>query len=197
VLALLAVSALTPAEPITKENWAGKIEYPAKAKRQRSEGVTYFDLLISPDGKPTSCRTTKSSGSDELDQTTCAVALKQAKFRPARDEKGEPTHMLLRGHFAWTLGSQLSVTTQSYLVVEVNTLPDGATLLPVTVLVKTDESGKVTHCSPQAAEGKRSNFETIACTQATSAFRSVVTDGLDKPVTAIQALKVIFQKSTS
>lgn len=196
MFALLAASALIPAEPLTKENWAGKIQYPLKAKRQRSEGVTYFDLLISPDGEPTSCRATKSSGFDELDQTTCAVALKQAKFQPARDDRGEPTHMLLRGHFAWTLGSQLSVTTQSYLVVEVNTLPDGASLLPVTVLIKTDESGKVTQCSPQEAQGKTSNFEAIACTQATSAFRSIVKDGAGKPVTAIQALKVIFQKST-
>jgi len=71
--------------------WASDNDYPTRALQLGQEGVTGFHLSIGNDGKVTSCEITKSSGSPELDKTTCDLMRRRARFTPATDGDGNPT----------------------------------------------------------------------------------------------------------
>ena len=74
-------------------------DYPIR--KQDKEGTTRFELIVGPDGKPTSCTTTVSSGHPVLDQTACNAFVKRAKFSPAKDEAGNPTTGRYKGSVTW------------------------------------------------------------------------------------------------
>ena len=48
-------------------------------------------VSIGTDGKVTNCEVTRSSGSPELDKTTCDLMRRRARFTPATDGDGNPT----------------------------------------------------------------------------------------------------------
>ena len=65
-------------------------DYPAEAVRNRWQGTVVVDLTISRDGSPTACRIVQSSGHKVLDDATCDLIMRRAKFVPARDMNGNP-----------------------------------------------------------------------------------------------------------
>jgi protein TonB len=71
--------------------WASDNDYPTRALQLGQEGVTGFHLSVGSDGKVTNCEITKSSGSPELDKTTCDLMRRRARFSPATDGDGNPT----------------------------------------------------------------------------------------------------------
>jgi protein TonB len=71
-------------------NWANTNDYPTRALREEKEGVTRFRVTISAEGRVTSCDVTGSSGSPELDSTTCSLITRRGRFNPAMDN-GSPT----------------------------------------------------------------------------------------------------------
>ena len=66
-------------------------------------GKAKFRLEIAADGRVTSCTITGSSGYLALDQATCALVSRRAKFQPARGNDGEP----VAGSYANTIDWQL------------------------------------------------------------------------------------------
>ncbi|KUR73595.1 hypothetical protein AQZ52_01075 [Novosphingobium fuchskuhlense] len=70
--------------------WVSPSDYPSSALHRGQQGVTGFELTISPDGRVRDCRITRSSGSADLDAATCARVSERARFNPARDEHGNP-----------------------------------------------------------------------------------------------------------
>lgn len=71
--------------------WASDNDYPTRALQLGQEGVTGFHLSVGTDGKVANCEITKSSGSAELDKTTCDLMRRRARFTPASDGDGNPT----------------------------------------------------------------------------------------------------------
>jgi periplasmic protein TonB len=71
-------------------NWANSNDYPSRALREEKEGVTRFRVTVSADGRVTSCDVTGSSGSPELDSTTCSLITRRGRFNPAMED-GSPT----------------------------------------------------------------------------------------------------------
>lgn len=71
-------------------NWANSNDYPSRALREEKEGVTRFRVSVSADGRVTSCDVTGSSGSPELDSTTCSLITRRGRFNPAMED-GSPT----------------------------------------------------------------------------------------------------------
>ena len=71
-------------------DWASDNDYPSRALQLSQEGTTGFHLSLGSDGKVTSCEITKSSGSPELDKTTCDLMRRRARFTPAMDGDGNP-----------------------------------------------------------------------------------------------------------
>lgn len=84
----------TPKNPEPRGNpgrWATPNDYPSRALREEREGVASFTVTVDTDGRVTSCRITRSSGHDDLDEATCKNIERRARFRPATDGNGQET----------------------------------------------------------------------------------------------------------
>jgi TonB family protein len=78
-------------------------DYPAAAIRAGEQGQTGYRLTVGTNGRVTGCTITSSSGSAVLDSTTCRILRARARFRPARDSKGEPVEGSYRGALKYSL----------------------------------------------------------------------------------------------
>lgn len=65
-------------------------DYPSAAQRNNEEGVTAIAYDIGVDGRISNCRVTSSSGSATLDETTCTLSTRRARYKPAQDAAGNP-----------------------------------------------------------------------------------------------------------
>jgi protein TonB len=89
MLWLILASAAAPPPPPAKPLLSYE-DYPAEALRNHWEGKVIADLTISPEGKVSACKIVKSSGHQILDDATCNIMIKRARFAPARDSNGNP-----------------------------------------------------------------------------------------------------------
>jgi len=68
--------------------------------------VVGIDVTVGMDGRVSACSVTASSGSDVLDQATCRLYARRARFQSALDDDGKATV----GHYAdrirWTIPQQ-------------------------------------------------------------------------------------------
>ena len=71
--------------------WVITDDYPAAALRANLQGITAFRLTVGADGRVLACRITQSSGSAELDETTCQLIAQRAVFDAATNSKGVAT----------------------------------------------------------------------------------------------------------
>jgi protein TonB len=65
-------------------------DYPAAAMDSGAEGTSRARLDIGSDGRVTNCTIVQSAGNRALDQATCSVLKRRARFTPARDGTGNP-----------------------------------------------------------------------------------------------------------
>lgn len=83
--------------------WLTNDDYrPAWARRELT-GTARFRLDIAASGKVTNCSITGSTGHAELDQATCALVTKRARFEPARGGNGEPVSGSYESSVRWVL----------------------------------------------------------------------------------------------
>jgi protein TonB len=66
-------------------------DYPASAQAAGAEGTAQAELTIGPTGAVVGCNLIRSTGNSALDQATCNILRRRAKFTPARDSNGNPT----------------------------------------------------------------------------------------------------------
>jgi protein TonB len=66
-------------------------DYPASAQAAGAEGTAQAELTIGTDGRVVSCNLIRSTGNSALDEATCNILRRRAKFTPARDSNGNPT----------------------------------------------------------------------------------------------------------
>jgi protein TonB len=78
-------------------------DYPPSALRAGEQGTTGFRLDVGTDGRVTNCTVTSSSGSSALDQATCRLLQRRARFTPARDSNGQPTTDQNSGRITWRI----------------------------------------------------------------------------------------------
>ncbi|MGJ3626441.1 energy transducer TonB [Sphingomonas sp. MMS24-JH45] len=83
--------------------WFGTDDYPPSAIRAEEEGTVAVALGIGGDSRVTSCRVTASSGSSALDQVTCRLYQKRARFTPARDAGGATIAASYSDRVVWRL----------------------------------------------------------------------------------------------
>jgi periplasmic protein TonB len=80
-------------------------DYPAAALRAGQQGAVGFALDVGPDGRVSGCTITRSSGSSELDSTTCRLIRSRARFTPALDSAGLTVSDEVHGRINWVLPS--------------------------------------------------------------------------------------------
>jgi len=75
----------------TQEDLMTVDDYPPAARRAEVDGTVTARLTVTAIGYPSACAVIASSGSEILDQTTCDIYQRRARFEPALDAKGRPT----------------------------------------------------------------------------------------------------------
>lgn len=70
------------------QRWVTTDDYRSNWIRQEMTGRARFRLEIAADGRVTNCAITASSGHSALDNATCALVSKRARFQPARGSDG-------------------------------------------------------------------------------------------------------------
>ena len=139
----LISGAVVAATPATPQPWFEFKDYPMKAFEQNAEGVARFELLIAPDGHVAGCKIISSSGNAELDKTSCFLATKRAKFRPARSDDGRSVWGTYRTQALWALPEhRLIAPPAPDLEVSLNALPEGTKQPPAVKLAySVDQKG--------------------------------------------------------
>jgi TonB family protein len=87
----------------TVAQWLRGAEYPRAAWYRRKSGEVWADVGIDPDGMPSSCFVSQSSGSVDLDDGTCRLLKERARFLPARDAFNNHVVSAYRVGVVWTL----------------------------------------------------------------------------------------------
>ncbi|MES2444630.1 MAG: energy transducer TonB [Pseudomonadota bacterium] len=95
-----AASGTAPAPP---RSWRTNDPYPPAALRDREEGIVEFTLDIDAGGCPVGCHITKSSGHKTLDDATCPMLVRRARFSPAEDGAGTPIASTFSSKFRWQI----------------------------------------------------------------------------------------------
>jgi len=100
-------SMASPATPRGRpQDWVTTEDYPSSAMREGVQGVTGYRLEIGPDGKVTGCQITASSGSGILDDTTCKLLARRARFNPAKDASGAGMAASYSGRVRWQIPNE-------------------------------------------------------------------------------------------
>ena len=85
---------------------AGRIrnrDYPSDAAARGMEGTVSVEYFILPDGHPSECKITHSSGSASLDQTTCRLITERFRYRPSFDASGRAVRSIMVADHIWVL----------------------------------------------------------------------------------------------
>jgi protein TonB len=94
----------------TKVRWlSGTIDpddYPENAFRRRIMGIVHLRFTVAPSGRVSDCTVTRSSGSDELDRTTCRLIVRRFRYRPATNGEGRPIPATIRGQHEWAMSDE-------------------------------------------------------------------------------------------
>lgn len=198
-IAAMMLNAVIAAGPATPLPWYTFDDYPMKAFEREWQGTAAMTLLIGTDGRPHSCTIDKSSGYDILDRQTCWVALKKARFTPARGPDGTPAYGVYRSQVRWSRPDRDFVQLEPGpdLEVSVAALPDGRTS-PVAVKLAyfVDTAGKPSNCAP-LTESQRQPKALIdaACSQLFTKVASTPVAASGQTVPTVRTAAVLFTVS--
>lgn len=83
--------------------WVTNEDYPDAALRAEEQGRTGLRIEVGPDGRPTGCTVTASSGSASLDAAACKLLMRRARFTPGKDANGDPVGGAYANSFNWRI----------------------------------------------------------------------------------------------
>ena len=83
-------------------SWVPQSAYPRGPLRDGISGTVGFTLSVGPDGRPTNCSVTSSSGNGELDAAACSNLMKRAKFSP-KMENGQAVASTYSNRVRWEI----------------------------------------------------------------------------------------------
>ena len=142
------------------------------ASGSEGEGVTRFELIISPEGAVVGCDVTQSSGFTVLDRLTCALLSDRGHFRPARDQHGQAIASTWRNLVRWIKPEHAEQIVPppppTDLDLVVNRLPAGATSpARVELLTVAGPNGALEACTGKMEKGSEA-LTKVACAQLTN-----------------------------
>lgn len=83
--------------------WFPADAYPPEARNAGQEGRTVFLVKIDAQGRILECDIVQSSGSAQLDNTTCDLVVTHGRFQPAKGEDGKPVPGMWQSAMRWQL----------------------------------------------------------------------------------------------
>lgn len=84
--------------------WISSSDYPPAALREQREGHVRYKLTINPPGRVIDCQIVASSGHADLDERTCLLLYRRARFV---EEKGFGGPRFFEGALAWETPKQM------------------------------------------------------------------------------------------
>jgi protein TonB len=79
-------------------------DYPRAAKEAMIQGTVSVRYTVAETGRVTDCMVTRSSGNAELDETTCRLVKERFRYRPSKDEQGNPVESIIVENHSWVIG---------------------------------------------------------------------------------------------
>lgn len=76
-------------------------DYPRDAAEAGIGGTVSVRYTVGVDGRVTACKVARSSGSAELDETTCRLIRQRFRFDPSRDARGRPVPSIVVESHSW------------------------------------------------------------------------------------------------
>ena len=145
--------------------WFAPGDYPAAALRNGEEGAVDYAIDVDADGCVTGCTVTHSSGHRTLDDVTCAILMRRARFSSAaRDAAGNRVASSFRHYRWWILPDPIPpgttapaprglpgawVTNDDYPPAALRAEQSGDVIFRLDL----DEAGRVTNCTIRASSG--------------------------------------------
>ncbi len=86
-----------------RNRWISADDYPPSAIRAEQEGTVTISARVGADGKLAECAVIKSSGHSALDDATCRLYLRRARYDPALDGAGVPIASTVTDRIRWRL----------------------------------------------------------------------------------------------
>jgi periplasmic protein TonB len=83
--------------------WFSTDDYPARALREEAEGTVGISWEINEQGRAENCRVTQSSGNADLDEASCRVLMRKARYTPALDQNGNPMRTTSSRRVSWKM----------------------------------------------------------------------------------------------
>lgn len=84
-------------------SWVTEADYRSSWINREMIGTARFRLQLTAEGKVQTCTVTGSSGYPELDQATCDLVSRRARFDPAKDDTGAPVSGTYSSSVKWQL----------------------------------------------------------------------------------------------
>lgn len=145
-------------------------DYPNAALRSGQQGMVWVELSIDAAGKPVFCEIVHSSGFSALDDKSCFILMKRARFAPARDAAGQPIASLYRSRMDWRIDPSAQIDGLPAIVDKtftVNRLPASVKgQLFVLVRQVVAANGQVESCAVEKGSGQDA-IDRLACPAAT------------------------------
>ncbi len=88
--------------PRNPGRWIVSTDYPKMAMLMQETGSTGFRLTVGKDGRVTGCKITQSSGFARLDELTCTLITRRARFDPGL-RRGEPVEGTYSNRVRWII----------------------------------------------------------------------------------------------
>lgn len=93
-----------PVPPVARNGkWVTDNDYRTSWITRRWEGTVGIRLTVGTDGKVRECAVTQSSGHDALDDATCALVTKRARFDPGKNDRGETANGTFSSAVRWQI----------------------------------------------------------------------------------------------
>jgi len=83
--------------------WITDRDYRSSWIRREMAGTARFSLDVNASGRVVDCMITRSTSHAALDNATCALIIKRARFEPARDNTGKPVDGVYTSSVRWRL----------------------------------------------------------------------------------------------
>lgn len=83
--------------------WVTDSDYRTPWIRREWSGVAGFALTVDAKGKVSDCTITRSTGHTQMDEATCSLVKRRARFDPAKDSYGNPISGSYRSSVNWRL----------------------------------------------------------------------------------------------
>lgn len=95
-----------PVGPIPRNGprgWISNDDYPRRGITRELEGSVDYRLVIGSNGQVSACEITRSSGHAVLDEATCSLIQRRARFDAAKNNRGDAVVGTYSGNVTWQL----------------------------------------------------------------------------------------------